>query len=51
MFFDLKSKAQEKIFLLQKGSLSISAVYGYDYIGIGRDDGDKGSEHEAIFYK
>lgn len=27
------------------------ALDGYDYIGIGRDDGDKGGEHEAIFYK
>ena len=24
---------------------------GYDYIGIGRDDGIRGGEHEAIFYK
>ncbi len=24
---------------------------GYDYIGIGRDDGQRGGEHEAIFYK
>ena len=24
---------------------------GYDYIGIGRDDGSRGGEHEAIFYK
>ena len=24
---------------------------GYDYIGIGRDDGKHGGEHEAIFYK
>jgi len=24
---------------------------GYDYIGIGRDDGLRGGEHEAIFYK
>lgn len=24
---------------------------GYDYIGIGRDDGERGGEHEAIFYK
>ena len=27
------------------------ALDGYDYIGIGRDDGDKGGEFEAIFYK
>ena len=24
---------------------------GYDYIGIGRDDGERAGEHEAIFYK
>ena len=24
---------------------------GYDFIGIGRDDGQRGGEHEAIFYK
>ena len=24
---------------------------GYDYIGIGRDDGQRGGEHEPIFYK
>ena len=24
---------------------------GYDYIGIGRDDGEREGEHEAIFYK
>lgn len=24
---------------------------GYDYIGIGRDDGERGGEHEAVFYK
>ena len=30
---------------LQKG------LDGYDYIGIGRDDGERGGEHEAIFYK
>ena len=28
-----------------------SALDGYDYIGIGRDDGKHGGEHEAIFYK
>ena len=27
------------------------ALNGYDYIGIGRDDGQHGGEHEAIFYK
>lgn len=27
------------------------ALDGYDYIGIGRDDGKQGGEHEAIFYK
>ena len=27
------------------------ALDGYDYIGIGRDDGEHGGEHEAIFYK
>ena len=27
------------------------ALDGYDYIGIGRDDGKHGGEHEAIFYK
>ena len=27
------------------------ALDGYDYIGIGRDDGLRGGEHEAIFYK
>ena len=27
------------------------ALDGYDYIGIGRDDGQRGGEHEAIFYK
>ena len=27
------------------------ALDGYDYIGIGRDDGQHGGEHEAIFYK
>ena len=26
------------------------ALDGYDYIGIGRDDGKQGGEHEAIFY-
>ena len=27
------------------------ALDGYDYIGVGRDDGKHGGEHEAIFYK
>ena len=27
------------------------ALDGYDFIGIGRDDGKRGGEHEAIFYK
>lgn len=27
------------------------ALDGYDYIGVGRDDGERGGEHEAIFYK
>lgn len=27
------------------------ALDGYDYIGIGRDDGEHAGEHEAIFYK
>ena len=27
------------------------ALDGYDFIGIGRDDGERGGEHEAIFYK
>ena len=27
------------------------ALDGYNYIGIGRDDGQHGGEHEAIFYK
>ena len=27
------------------------ALDGYDYIGIGRDDGKRAGEHEAIFYK
>ena len=27
------------------------ALDGYDYIGIGRDDGKRGGEHEALFYK
>ena len=29
----------------------LKGLDGYDYIGIGRDDGEKGGEHEAIFYK
>ena len=29
----------------------LKALDGYDYIGIGRDDGKRGGEHEAIFYK
>ena len=29
----------------------LNALDGYDYIGIGRDDGQRGGEHEAIFYK
>ncbi len=28
-----------------------NALDGYDYIGIGRDNGDKEGEYEAIFYK
>ena len=28
-----------------------NALDGYDYIGVGRDDGEHGGEHEAIFYK
>ena len=28
-----------------------TALDGYDYIGVGRDDGERGGEHEAIFYK
>ena len=27
------------------------ALEGYDYIGIGRDDGQHAGEHEAVFYK
>lgn len=27
------------------------ALDGYNYIGIGRDDGERAGEHEAIFYK
>ena len=29
----------------------LKALDNYDYIGIGRDDGQHGGEHEAIFYK
>ena len=29
----------------------LNALDGYDYIGVGRDDGKHGGEHEAIFYK
>ncbi len=29
----------------------LKALDGYDYIGIGRDDGKQAGEHEAIFYK
>lgn len=29
----------------------LKGLDGYDYIGIGRDDGDKAGEYEAIFYK
>ena len=29
----------------------LNSLDGYDYIGIGRDDGQRGGEHEAIFYK
>ena len=29
----------------------LKGLDGYDYIGIGRDDGEKAGEHEAIFYK
>ena len=29
----------------------LKVLDGYDYIGIGRDDGQHGGEHEAIFYK
>ena len=29
----------------------LKALDGYAYIGIGRDDGKRGGEHEAIFYK
>ena len=28
-----------------------AALDGYDYIGIGRDDGERAGEHEAVFYK
>ncbi len=29
----------------------LAQLDGYDYIGIGRDDGKRGGEHESIFYK
>ena len=29
----------------------VNALDGYGYIGVGRDDGLRGGEHEAIFYK
>lgn len=29
----------------------LKALDGYEYIGIGRDDGKRGGEYEAIFYK
>ena len=29
----------------------LKGLEGYDYIGIGRDDGEREGEHEAIFYK
>ena len=29
----------------------LKGLDGYDYIGVGRDDGDKAGEYEAIFYK
>ncbi len=29
----------------------LKALDGYEYIGVGRDDGVHGGEHEAIFYK
>ena len=29
----------------------LQGLDGYDYIGIGRDDGQRGGEHEPIFYK
>lgn len=28
-----------------------NAMAGYDYIGVGRDDGKQGGEHSAIFYR
>lgn len=29
----------------------LQGLDGYDYIGVGRDDGQRGGEHEPIFYK
>ena len=29
----------------------LKGLDGYDYIGVGRDDGKRGGEHEPIFYK
>ena len=41
--------AQEVLYE-QLGDMQM-ALDGYDYIGVGRDDGKHGGEHEAIFYK
>ena len=41
--------AQEVLYE-QLGNM-LNALDGYDYIGVGRDDGKHGGEHEAIFYK
>ena len=40
---------QEVLFVQLQDMLE--ALDGYDYIGVGRDDGLHGGEHEAIFYK
>lgn len=37
--------------LYQQLNDMMAALDGYDYIGVGRDDGQHGGEHEAIFYK
>ena len=37
--------------LYQQLNDMMAALDGYDYIGVGRDDGKHGGEHEAIFYK
>ena len=49
-FYDFDIFGTQECFLHQLENMK-SSLPGYDYIGVGRDDGKKQGEHSAIFYR